>query len=371
MHFMRYVAVISSTGKPLMPCHSARARELVRKRRAVRRFDRGLFYIRLLDRAAGETQEIAVGIDPGSKKEAMTLKSEFHTYLNIQMDAKKGVKRKIETRKIMRRARRQRKAPFRKCRSNRSQLRNKNRIPPSTKARWSWKLQVLIWLCRRYPVKFFIAEDIKACSRKNQRRWNVSFSPLEVGKHWFYSELRKMGHLETYEGWQTKEERDKFGLTKSSSKLSNRWDAHCVDSWVLANKWIGGHTKPDNREMLLMTPLNFYRRQLHKLQPGKNGVRKAYGGTVREGIKKGSWVLHPVVGVAYVGGGTQGRISLYSVETNCKLTRSARPEDCLYLVRSSWRAWMKRYTLQPYFGPASKSCCVTPSSVRPGRQLPA
>lgn len=339
---MRYVAVISSTGKPLMPCHPARARELIRRKRAVKRFNRGVCCIKLLNRADGETQEIAAGVDPGSKKEAITLKSEYHTYLNIQMDAKDWVKKKMETRKIMRRARRFRKTPYRKCRSNRRQWRNKDRIPPSTRARWNWKLQVLRWLCKMYPIETFIVEDIAAKTKKGQRRWNASFSPLEVGKQWFYSEIRKMGHLETKEGWETAEERNNLGLKKSKSKLSNRWDAHCVDSWVLANWWVGGHTKPDNQEMLLMSPLNFYRRQLHKLQPGKNGVRNRFGGTISEGFKTGSWVLHSTVGLSYVGGNRKGRISLHSIETGGRLTQHTRPEDCILLARCGWRATIKK-----------------------------
>ncbi len=51
---MWYVPVLSRTGERLMPCHAARARELVRKGRAVRRFDRGLFYLQLVDREAGD-----------------------------------------------------------------------------------------------------------------------------------------------------------------------------------------------------------------------------------------------------------------------------------------------------------------------------
>ena len=81
---MLYVPVVDKEGKPLMPCHPARARELVHKGKAVRRFNRGIFYIRLTERVGGETQEIVVGIDPGSKREAFTVKSEAHTLLNIQ-----------------------------------------------------------------------------------------------------------------------------------------------------------------------------------------------------------------------------------------------------------------------------------------------
>ena len=82
------VPVVSHTGKPLMPTSHRKANKLIAQDRAVRRFDRGIFYIKLLDRADGYTQPIAVGIDPGSKKEAYTVKSQAHTYLNIQADRK-------------------------------------------------------------------------------------------------------------------------------------------------------------------------------------------------------------------------------------------------------------------------------------------
>jgi hypothetical protein len=117
---MQYVPVLSSTGQRLMPCHAARAREIVRKGRAIRRFDRGLFYIQLLDRESGDTQPIAVGIDPGSKKEAYTIKSESHTYLNIQADAVTWVKQAEEQSTRMRRTRRNRKTPYRQCHQCRS-----------------------------------------------------------------------------------------------------------------------------------------------------------------------------------------------------------------------------------------------------------
>jgi len=55
-----FVPVVSVLGKPLMPCHPARARELVLKGRALRRFNKGLFYIKMLDREDGVVQPIAI-----------------------------------------------------------------------------------------------------------------------------------------------------------------------------------------------------------------------------------------------------------------------------------------------------------------------
>ena len=333
---MQYVPVVSKTGKPLMPCHPARVRELVRAGRAMRRFNRGIFYIQLLDREDGDTQEVVVGVDPGSKKEGFTVKSEAHTYLNVQADAVTWVGKQVEQRRRMRRGRRYRQTPYRRNRSNRAQ----GGIPPSTRARWWWKLRILNWLAKLYPITHVVVEDIKARTWKNGRRWNVHFSPLEVGKQWFYGQIRRKWSLETRQGWETKEMRESLGLKKSSAKRSDRFEAHCVDSWVLANGVVGGHLEPDNVNMVCVVPLRLHRRQLHRLQPSKGGVRKPYGGTVSLGLRRGSWVKHPKWGLAYVGGTMKNRISLHCLKTGKRLTQYARPEECSPRCYASWRAYV-------------------------------
>ncbi|MBC7812111.1 MAG: RRXRR domain-containing protein [Burkholderiales bacterium] len=331
---MQYVPVISSSGQRLMPCHAARARQLVREGKALRRFDRGLFYLKLLSRETGVVQPIAVGIDPGSKKEALTVKSAAHTYLNIQADAVTWVKDAETLSTQMRRTRRGRKTPYRQMRANRN--RGQIRLPPSTRARWSWKLRLCHWLTRYYPIEVFVVEDVAAVTKLGQRRWNRSFSPLEVGKLWFYSELSKLAQVKTLKGYETKAERDKLGLNKSKQKMSDKFEAHCVDSWTLANAWVGGHVAPENTFMLYIVPLRFHRRQLHLLQPAKGGIRKPYGSTNSLGFKRGSWVKHPKFGVCYVGGTTQGTISLHSLQTGQRQTK-VKPDTVKFLTYASWR----------------------------------
>ncbi len=338
---MQYIPVLSSIGQRLMPCHAARARELVGKGRAIGRFDRGLFYIQLLDRETGATQEIAVGIDPGSKREGFTVKSAAHTYLNIQAEAVTWVGEQVAVRRQMRRARRYRKTPYRKMRPNRRQ--GQFHLPPSTRARWGWKLRIVNWLSRYYPITAFVVEDIRAVTKPDKGRWNRSFSPLEVGKQWFYDQLRMRVHpptegvhVELLAGHETAEERNRLGLKKSSSKVSDAFDAHCVDSFVLANAWVGGHTAPDNTTMLYLVSLRFHRRQLHRLQPEKGGIRKPYGGTLSLGFKRGAWVKHPKWGICYVGGATGGLISLHSLQDGKRLTK-VKPDTVAFLNRSSWR----------------------------------
>ncbi|GIK64883.1 MAG: hypothetical protein BroJett018_26770 [Chloroflexota bacterium] len=331
----QFVPVVGSTGKPLMPTTHKRANKLIAKGRAVRRFDRGLFYIQLLDRADGYTQPIAVGIDPGSKKEALTVKSASHTYLNIQADAATWVKEAEATSTQMRRSRRNRKTPYRPCRPNRRQ--GQFRLPPSTRARWGWKLRLCGWLARYYLIQVFVVEDIKATTKQEKPRWNSSFSPLEVGKQWFYAQLGRIATVRTVQGYATKQLRDELGLKKIKNKMSDKFEAHCVDSWVLANGYVGGHTAVDNTSILYLVPLRFHRRQLHALQFAKGGERRPYGGTLSMGMKRGSWVKHPKCGLCYVGGSSKERISLHAMSTGQRLCQNAKPEDCITLTTASWR----------------------------------
>ena len=124
--------------------------------------------------------------------------------------------------------------------------------------------------------------------------------------------------------------------------MSGLFGAHCVDSWVLANAEVGGHSCPDNVGIMYMVPLKFHRRQLHRLQPRKGGKRAPYGGTVSLGFKRGTWVRYQMCGVAYVGGCGNGRISLHSLRNGRRLCRDARPDDCVALTRCSWRAYTEK-----------------------------
>ena len=330
-----FVPVVDKNQKPLMPTTPSRARRWIAAGKATPFWKRGVFCVRLNRRPSlRKAQPIAVGIDPGSKREALTVKSAAHTFLNIQAHAVTWVKDAVETRRNMRRARRYRKTP---CRANR---RNRARggLPPSTKARWQWKLRLCRWLAKMYPISRFVIEDVKAVT-KGQRRWDVSFSPLEVGKRWMYAELAKLAPVETRQGYETKELRDAAGLKKTHKKLAAVFSAHCVDSWVLANWWTGGHTKPDNTAMSLVRPLQFHRRQLHVMQPAKGGVRRSYGGTRSLGFKRGSLVKHTKHGLAYVGGYSASGISLHSLTGGAdggRLCRNAKTADLKFLTYATW-----------------------------------
>ena len=70
------VPVVDRAGKPLMPTTPSRARRWIKSKEATPFFKRGIFCVRLNREPSGrEYQDIAVGIDPGSKREGFTVKS--------------------------------------------------------------------------------------------------------------------------------------------------------------------------------------------------------------------------------------------------------------------------------------------------------
>jgi len=327
-----FVPVKSKSGKPLMPTHPNKAGKLIKKGLATPYWSNGIFCIRLNYDTTDYTQDIVVGVDPGSKKEGFTVKSEAHTYLNVQADAHSGVGKKVAKRRELRRGRRSRKCPNRKNRTNR--LANRERIPAGTRARWEWKLRILDWISKLYPVTDVCVEDIKARTKQYQSKWNQSFSPLQVGKGWFYTEIQRRWHLLTLRGWETKEIRDRLGLKKSSKKLSETFDAHCVDSWCLAYHTVGGNSTPDNTDIFCVSPIPIRRRELHRQNPQKGGKRTRYGGTVlKDGLIKNTLVKHVKYGFTrLVGINAKGLFSIYGLDGK-RLTTGAKRSDFRVLTR--------------------------------------
>ena len=331
-----FVPVVNLNQEPLMSTTLLRAKRWISTGKATPFWKKGVFCVRLnVEPSDRIKQDICVGIDPGSKREAFTVKSKSYTYLNVLTETVDWVKNAVEIRRMMRRNRRQRKTRYREARfSNRIKC---NKLPPSVKARWQWKLNVLYWLSKMFPITHVVVEDVCAKSKKGCRKWNRSFSPLEVGKNWFYNKVREKYTLFTKEGWETKELRDELGLKKSSSKLADKFECHNVDSWVLANWHVSGHTVPDNKKLIKIIPLRFHRRQLHVFQFSKGGIRKEYGGTRSLGFKRGSLVEHKKYGNVYVGGTRKDRISLHSLENGKRLCTHVKTKDCIFKTYLGFR----------------------------------
>jgi len=330
------VSVVDARGMPLMPCTPARARLLLKKGKALARWSKlGVFYLQLKYAVEPKNQMLAVGVDPGSKFEALSVAGLKDTVLNIMHEAVDWVKKALEQRRQMRRARRYRKARCRKCRGD--NRRREGKVPPSTQARWDAKLRITTQLKRIMPISHAVVEDVKAVTRKACRGWNGNFSPIEVGKRSFYSALKAIGlEVTAKSGNETKAFRDSLGLKKIGNKSKPVFESQCVDSWCLA-AMVTGAKHPTTKSLYYMVPLRLHRRQLHRLELEKGGVRRRYGGTISLGLKKGTLVRHIKYRLCYIGGSLKNRLSLHSLKTGKRITQNAKREDLKILTRIAFR----------------------------------
>lgn len=330
------VPVVDLDQKPLMPCSEKRARKLMEQGKATGFFKKGIFAIRIdFEPSFRNYQDIAVTVDPGSKREAFTVASKTRQIINVQSDTPCNVKDKVEFRKIMRKARRGRNTPYRKCRPNRKI----GRIPPSTKARWDSKLRIIKLLCSIIPINKMAIEDIAASTKKGAKKWNKSFSPLEVGKKYFYDIMEKMFEKDNFKlvkGFDTSDYRKSKGFKKTSKKLDDKWEAHLVDSYCIQAIAFGFDFKPF-KGFLKFERIELFRRQLHVAGFLKGHKRRAYGGTRSMGISRGTLVKHHKYDLCYVGGTSKGLISLHSLETGARLCQNAKVSDLTIFTTLKWR----------------------------------
>lgn len=144
------VFVLDKNGKPLMPCHPARARELLKKGRA-KVYRHYPFTIIILDREGGEVQETQIKIDPGANTTGIAIVANCKRGLRCIWAADlthRGwqIRDKLLSRRQLRRGRRSRKARYRQPRFL-NRPKPKGWLPPSLQSRvdnittWVAKLQ--------------------------------------------------------------------------------------------------------------------------------------------------------------------------------------------------------------------------------------
>ena len=147
---MQRVFVLDKHKNPLMPCHPARARQLLKKGKAAV-YRRSPFTIILKDREGGNTQPTALKLDPGSRITGIALLALFKRGWVVIWAAHlhhRGlvVKRKLDRRRGVRRSRRHRKTRYRPLRFK-NRTRPKGWLPPSLQSRVdnvsSWARKVI------------------------------------------------------------------------------------------------------------------------------------------------------------------------------------------------------------------------------------
>mgnify|MGYP002671980843 CR=1 FL=1 len=149
---MDTVAVISASGKKLMPTNSYRARKLLKSKRAVIHKYRPVFTIKLVDRADGHTQPIEYKCDTGYQYIGISICSSTKEFVNEQRDLLKDeVERHNDSRKY-RRTRRNR-LRYRKARwYNRKGLISKDGFAPSIRNKRDAHIRLYEEYCKIFPI---------------------------------------------------------------------------------------------------------------------------------------------------------------------------------------------------------------------------
>jgi len=282
---------VTYKGKPLMPMKYSKAAWLVKEGKAKLRKDKdGIWYLKLKFEPSGkETQEVHLGIDPGTHFDGFSVVSEQCHHENIQINHNKSVKDRMSKRSGLRRVRRSR-LRHRKIRFDN---RTSEMMVPTIRSMFEFRKFIISKLTRLYPISKVIIEDVAYNHWKetgdNKERRGSFFSQCEIGKSVLYEFIRSLGiKLTTVRGYITKNIRTK--LFGEDLKLANKgvksFYAHCVDSLSLGTTGLNKFTVNKINEVTrFISKIWLNRRELSKWK-ARYSNKKYYFRYLKGGIVK-------------------------------------------------------------------------------------
>lgn len=183
------VFVLDKNRTPLMPCHPARAKELLTKGKAAV-FRRYPFTIILKSRSYGEVQPVTFKVDPGSKTTGIVLVADFKHEKTVIWAAEiehrgQAIRDALLSRRALRRGRRSRQMRYRKPRFD-NRTRREGWLPPSLESRVS---NVMTWFSRLRRWSPLSAVSLELVKFDPQKMMNPEISGVEY----------QQGELQGYE----------------------------------------------------------------------------------------------------------------------------------------------------------------------------
>ena len=155
-----FVYVISKDGQPLMPTSRfGKVRRLLKNKKA-KVVSRCPFTIKLLyEPESLVVQEIVLGQDTGSKHVGTACVADNKVLYQSEITLRDDIKKKMESRRIFRRNRRQRKTRYRKHRIlNRANSTKKDRLPPSVRNKVQSHVDEIEFCKKILPVSKIVLE---------------------------------------------------------------------------------------------------------------------------------------------------------------------------------------------------------------------
>ncbi len=208
------VFVIDSEGKLCLPTRPARARRLLRDKKA-KVIQVVPFTIQLNYSIDNPVGSFVVGIDDGAKHVGVAIVNDktnevvFKGQINLRQDVKRLMKQRAD----YRRSRRSRNLRYRPPRfSNRIAC----KIAPSIRCRKDSTIRFLKDMMKRVNIVKVIVEEVKFNHAKY--RWGKQFSLVEIGKTYLKEQIKQLCLIyESTFGYETKDARLNLGLSKTHS----------------------------------------------------------------------------------------------------------------------------------------------------------
>ena len=139
-----------------MPCCEAKARHLLKEHRAVI-VNRTPFTIRLRFVVDDITEPVTLGVDAGYETIGLSATTETKVLFEAELENKLNVRKHVESRRSLRRSRRNRKTRYRAPRFN-NRKRSEDWLPPSVEQRVRTHESAIRMVCKLLPVTDFVVE---------------------------------------------------------------------------------------------------------------------------------------------------------------------------------------------------------------------
>ena len=189
-----FVYVLDKNGQPLMPTQRfGKVRRLLRDRKAkvVRSCP---FTIRLLYEPETKiVQEVILGVDTGSKHVGVACVGNSRVLYQAQVELRDDIKRKMDSRRMYRRSRRNRKTRYRKCRFlNRGNSTKKDRYCPTLISKCYGHEREIEFCKKILPVKDMVLETGKFDTQLMEKLWLQEHKwAYQKGVNYGYSNARE------------------------------------------------------------------------------------------------------------------------------------------------------------------------------------
>ena len=225
-------------GKPLMPMRWSRVKQYQKEKKGVLVQDRlGNWYFKLkVEPTDFKTQEISLGIDPGTKFTSVSVVTSKVHNANVQRihPKTKSIQENAKARSDERRQRRSRL----RHREARFLLRNRNTTTKTCHYLIQVRCQIVKDMMKLYPITHIIHEEVVFNHYKSNN--GSTFSNVEIGKTKWNTFLNRLNVIVSAErGFTTMKLRKLFfnhDLKCRKNKGCKSFYAHGIDSFVLANQ---------------------------------------------------------------------------------------------------------------------------------------